>query len=164
MLDLEHHDAAVVVRVRPAARRVLTAELLDSLVDAIAYIGPARPVVITGSQGVFVPDLDPVAGPVRAAASVRLPRALGALRAHPNPVVAALNGDAIGAGHTLAEAADIRVMSAGIVQPTSGSAGGHRAPEALALGLIEIACGRDELLDLALGQVDELTRGAVVMG
>jgi enoyl-CoA hydratase len=162
MLDLEYRTTAIVVRIRAASRGVLTAELLDSLAGAIAYIGPAHPVVLTGTRGVFAPDLDPVEGPARTAASARLPRVLTALRTHPLPVVAALNGDAVGAGYTLAEAADIRVMSAGAIRLSSRTPGRYRAEEALAIGLIEHRCGPEDLIGFALRTVEDLRHGAVV--
>ncbi|WP_235875768.1 enoyl-CoA hydratase-related protein [Saccharopolyspora terrae] len=157
MLDLEHRDVAVLVRIRPADRRVLTAELLDSLTEALAYIGPDRAVVLTGARGVFAPDLDPVEGPSRDAARLALPAALSALRAHPLPVVAALNGDAVGAGYALAAAADVRIMSTGTVQPASGF-GPHRTPESFALGSVDFRCTAAELISLALHQVRALSR------
>lgn len=156
MLDLEHRGVAVVVRIRPADRRVLTAGLLDSLTEALAYIGPDRAVVLTGARGVFAPDLDPVEGPARDDARLALPEALSALRAHPLPVVAALNGDAVGAGYALAAAADVRIMSTGTVQPAP-EFGPHRTSKALALGLVDFRCTAAELLSLALRQVQAFT-------
>lgn len=156
MLDLEHRDVAVVVRIRPADRRVLTAELLDSLTEALAYIGPDRSVVLTGARGVFAPDLDPVEGPARDAARLALPEALSALRAHPLPLVAALNGDAVGAGYALAAAADVRIMSAGTVRTAPGLSP-HRAPGAIGLGLVDFRCTAAELIPLALRQVRALS-------
>ncbi|HET6499673.1 MAG TPA: enoyl-CoA hydratase/isomerase family protein [Amycolatopsis sp.] len=156
MLHLEYRTTAILVRIPAAPRRVLTAELLDNLTAAIAYIGPAQPIVLTGTGSVFLPDLDPVDGPARAAASVRLPRVLSALRTHPLPVIAAINGDAVGAGYILAEAADIRVMSAGAIQPSSPTAGRYHVPEALDAGLIEHRCEPENLIEFALKQADGL--------
>lgn len=149
MLDLEHRQEAAVVRIRASAG-VLEPELLDGLAAAIIYIGPDRPIVLTGDGGVFAHDLDPAPGPARTNALNRLPGVLAALRAHPLPVVAAINGDAIGAGYTLAEAADLRIMSGGVLQPMARHAMHLRPSAAAAAGLVEFHCSPGHLLDLAL--------------
>lgn len=149
MLDLQHRNEAVVVRIRATPSGVLNAELLDGLAAAITYIGPDRSIVLTGEDGVFAPDL-PVHGRARAEAVNRLPGVLGALRAHPCPVVAAINGDAIGAGFALAEAADARIMSGGVVETSARRAAHFRPRAAMAAGLVELHCSPGHLLDLAL--------------
>lgn len=163
MLDLEHRGAAVVVRIRSAARRALTADVLDGLADALVYIGPSRALVLTGAHRDFAPDLDP-AGPGRSAASTRLPGVLEALRAHPQPVVAAINGDAVGAGYALAEAADVRIMSAGTLRPSSWRGTGCRAAAALELGLVDHRCARADLIRLALHEASALQQHPVLPG
>ncbi|HKS47533.1 MAG TPA: enoyl-CoA hydratase/isomerase family protein [Amycolatopsis sp.] len=162
MLDLEYRESAILVRIRAMPRQVLTAELLDGLTAAIAYIGPDRPIILTGAGSVFAPDLDPAPGPIRAAASNRLSRVLNRIRSHRLPVVAAINGDAIGAGYKLAEAADIRIMSGGVIQPFSRSGMRYRAPAAVAAGLVEHRCEPAELVSLAMREVGvQRTRIAV---
>ncbi|HVW39966.1 MAG TPA: enoyl-CoA hydratase/isomerase family protein [Amycolatopsis sp.] len=153
MLDLEYRATAIVVRMRTAPNAALTAELLDSVAEAIAYIGPHRAIVLTGTGGIFAPDLDAADGPGRAAARARLPRVLSALRTHRLPVVAAVNGDATGAGYALADAADLRVMSAGTIQPSSWTGRRYSAPDALAVGLIDQRCAPAELIAQALRHV-----------
>ncbi|TNC21553.1 enoyl-CoA hydratase/isomerase family protein [Amycolatopsis alkalitolerans] len=153
MLDLEYKPGAILIRIRAGARDALTAELLDSLAAAVAYVGPGRPIVLTGAGGVFAPDVSPVPGPVRAAPLHRLPQVLAALRAHPLPVVAALNGDAVGAGYELARAADARIMSGGIIRPSSESAVRYCPAAAVAAGLVDRCCAPAELIDVALRQV-----------
>lgn len=155
MLDLEYkalgfHTEAIVVRIRAAP--VLTAELLEGLQAAIAYIGPARPIVLTGAGGVFAPDLDPVSGPVRTAALNLMPHVLAAYRGHPRPVVAAINGDALGAGYLLASAADFRVMSGGVVQSVR-----YHPAAALAAGLVDRCCTPGELIGTALREANRIS-------
>jgi enoyl-CoA hydratase len=147
MLDLHWRGNVVVVRFRAAG--VLDLEVLDGLSAALAYIGPGRPIVLTGTGTVFAPGADPAPGPARAAVLARLPEVLGALRAHPMPVVAAINGDATGAGFSLAEAAGFRIMSGGVVHR---GATRYTAREAVAAGLVELHCSPARLLDLALRQ------------
>ncbi|GAB3698005.1 enoyl-CoA hydratase/isomerase family protein [Saccharopolyspora tripterygii] len=164
MLDLEHRSAAALVRLRSAARRTLTADVLDGLAEAIVYIGPQRPIVLTGAHRDFAPDLDPTAGPERDAALKPLADVLDALRAHPLPVVAAINGDALGAGYALAEAADVRIMSAGTVRPSSWRGTGCRAAAALELGLVDRRCSRADLIRLALHEAGALRRHPALPG
>lgn len=163
MLDLEYRNGTVVIRFRPAPRGILTAELLDSVAEAIAYVGGEFPLVLTGSGGVFAPDLDPREGPARHAASSRLPRVLRALRTHPLPVVAAVNGDATGAGYLLARAADLRIMSGGLIRPTPNSVP-YGVAAAAAAGLVEHRSEPRNLLDAALRRAGGLRRTAIVTG
>ncbi|RSM72954.1 hypothetical protein DL991_32675 [Amycolatopsis sp. WAC 01375] len=150
MIDLEYRRETAVIRIRSTKSGVLDSELLDRLAAALAYIGPDRPIILTGDRDVFAPDLDPVAGLARTEGWKRLQCALNALRAHPCPIVAAINGDAIGAGYTLAEAADMRIMSGGIVRPSTRSGESFYAKAAAEAGLVELHCSPGNLLDLAL--------------
>ncbi|GAB3375792.1 enoyl-CoA hydratase-related protein [Amycolatopsis echigonensis] len=124
---LEYRNGTVVVRFRAGET--------GQLVAALAYAG-RRPVVLTGIGRQFAPDLG--AGP-----------ALAAVREHPAPVVAAINGDAIGAGYALAEAADLRIMSGGVVHP-SGWPQPLDAAAAVAAGLVDLHCPPARLLSLAV--------------
>ncbi|GAB2960279.1 enoyl-CoA hydratase-related protein [Amycolatopsis acidiphila] len=142
MLDLSYDDRAIVVRMRPAP--ALTAGLLESLLAAIAYVGPERAVVLTGTGAVFAPDLEPTAE-----AQQYLPRALAALRAHPVAIVAAINGDAVGAGYALAQAADTRIISGGVIRFAARS---YTPSAAVAAGLAERSCAPEELIELALSR------------
>lgn len=149
MIDLECLSTAVLIRIR-AERVMLTAELLESLAAAIDYIGPDRSIVLTGSGSVFAPDIPRWPGKVRAAAVKSLPGVLDALRDHPRTVVAAVNGDAIGAGYELARAADARIMSGGVLAPTSRGAERYRVQAALETGVVERSCVPAELIGIAL--------------
>ncbi|MGW1676859.1 enoyl-CoA hydratase/isomerase family protein [Saccharopolyspora sp. NPDC002376] len=164
MLDLEYKAGAIVVAICGVPWGVLTAELLDSLQAAIAYIGPEHAIVLTGIGGVFAPDLASGPGPVRAEALNLVPRTLEVFRAHPRPVVAAVNGDAVGAGYELACAADFRIMSAGVVQPSSRSAVCYQPAAAVAAGLVDRCCDSAELIDMALRQVSRIDTRAAVAG
>ncbi|WP_329047389.1 enoyl-CoA hydratase-related protein [Amycolatopsis sp. NBC_01488] len=150
MLDLDYRRDAIVVRIRTATPGVLDAAVLDGLAAAITYIGPGRPIILTGDGDVFAPDVDPAPGPARTDAQNRLRNVVSALRSHPLPVVAAINGDAIGAGYALAEAAGVRIMSGGAVEPSSRRARRFPARAAVAAGLVELHCSPGHLIDLAL--------------
>ncbi|WP_037370752.1 enoyl-CoA hydratase-related protein [Amycolatopsis orientalis] len=126
---LEYRNGTVVVRFRAGET--------DHLAAALAYAGP-RPVVLTGTAREFAPDL-----------GTGLRSALAAVRDHPAPVVAAVNGDAIGAGYELAEAADLRIMSGGVVHP-AGWPHALGPAAAVAAGLVDLQCPPARLLSLAV--------------
>ncbi|WP_020659643.1 enoyl-CoA hydratase-related protein [Amycolatopsis benzoatilytica] len=138
---LEYRNGTVVLRLRTGEAGLDTAAL-DALVAALAYAGP-RPIVLTGAGRRFAPDL--AAGVERAA----LTAALAAVRRHPAPVVAAMNGDAVGAGYALAEAADLRIMSGGVVHP-DGWPQPVEAAAATAAGLVDLQCPPARLLGFAV--------------
>ncbi|NKQ56015.1 hypothetical protein HFP15_24350 [Amycolatopsis sp. K13G38] len=152
MLDLSYDDRAIVVRMHPAP--ALTLGLLESLLAALAYVGPERAVVLTGTGAVFAPDLEPTAEARRC-----LPRVLAALRAHPMPIVAAINGDAVGAGYALARAADARIMSSGVIRFPARA---YPPPAAVAAGLVERRCAPGELIELALSRAARPRAGVCV--
>ncbi|NBH06520.1 enoyl-CoA hydratase-related protein [Amycolatopsis sp. SID8362] len=152
MLDLHYRRGVVVVRFRPDP------ELLDRLGAALAYIGSQRSIVLTGTGTVFAPDLATGDG-------LRPAEVLDALRAHPLPVVAAINGDAIGTGWALAEAADVRVMSGGVIQPDAAEAAVcYRVRAALATGLVEYATTPANLLTDAMTLAGRLEPQVVAAG
>ncbi|NBH02585.1 hypothetical protein [Amycolatopsis sp. SID8362] len=72
MLELQYSRGVVVVRVRPAPSGSLNRELLDRLGAALAYIGPDRAIVLTGTGDVFAPDLPAADGLARTTALSRL--------------------------------------------------------------------------------------------
>jgi 2-(1,2-epoxy-1,2-dihydrophenyl)acetyl-CoA isomerase len=115
-------DVAILRLNRPDASNAVTAELLSSLLRALAYPGlsDARALVVTGEgknfcggadlRGIrqaFEGDVDAVLGSM-----VRdLHDVIAQLRQLPMPVIAAVEGAAVGAGMGIALAADLRVVA-----------------------------------------------------
>lgn len=114
---------AVVTLVRPAARNAWDDSLgvgMESVFAGLASLSEVRSVVLTGSGSVFCAGADLVAGfPVRPDGHDDLRSTLRnrfhpgflALLDLPQPVIAAVQGPAIGAGACLALASDIAVMA-----------------------------------------------------
>ena len=104
----------------PAKRGALDHEILDTLAETVRRLD-ARCLVITGdgkmfSAGYDIGNLDEQNFAERSEALVAHPfhAALEALEAYPYPVVAGLNGHAIGGGLELALTADIRFAAHGV--------------------------------------------------
>jgi enoyl-CoA hydratase len=176
-LIVERRDAVLRLTVnRPARRNALSLAVLDAIGEAFTAhaADPAlRCAVVTGSgdrcfaAGGDLQELDAIRSPEDTLAmSRRGRRALQALRDFPLPVVALLNGHALGGGAELALACDLRVavphaeigfLQAQLEVTTAWGGGidlaltlgdrraqqllasGRRvpAPEALALGLVD---------------------------
>jgi enoyl-CoA hydratase len=98
---------------RPERRNALNTELVDSLREAIEHvdIDDVRAIVLTGQGTVFCAGAD-LSGDVFAAdfpdKAIALNKAIDAV---PIPVIAAINGPAIGAGVQLAMISDLRVVA-----------------------------------------------------
>jgi enoyl-CoA hydratase/carnithine racemase len=104
----------------PERRNALDHELLDALADAARSLD-ARCLVITGSGSIFsagydIGDLEGQDFERSASNLVAHPfhEAIEALEAYEYPVVAGINGHAIGGGLELALTADIRVAASGV--------------------------------------------------
>jgi enoyl-CoA hydratase/carnithine racemase len=98
---------------RPERRNALNTELVDSLREAIEHVDAddVRAIVLTGQGTVFCAGAD-LSGDVFAAdfpdKAIALNKAIDAV---PIPVIAAINGPAIGAGVQLAMISDLRVVA-----------------------------------------------------
>jgi enoyl-CoA hydratase len=109
-----HERVALLTIDRPERRNALDTEHCRLLLEAVTVVtgAGARVVVITGAGPAFCAgaDLQEVcADDFR----ISLRALLDGLPALPEPVIAAVNGPALGAGTELASAADLRVVSAG---------------------------------------------------
>lgn len=120
-LDIAAGVASITLE-RPARLNALTFEVYADLRDLFAEL-PARDdvavVTLTGSGRAFCSggDVDDIIGPLLGADSARrleFTRMTGAvienMRRCPQPIIAAINGIAAGAGAVLALAADLRLM------------------------------------------------------
>jgi 2-(1,2-epoxy-1,2-dihydrophenyl)acetyl-CoA isomerase len=107
---------------RPTALNALTIPMKERLIDEIrALSGDAevRAIVITGAGRAFCAGqdlrerLEPDATPLRDEVRLRYNPIIRAIRDAPQPMIAAVNGVAAGAGASLAFACDLRIAAAG---------------------------------------------------
>jgi enoyl-CoA hydratase/carnithine racemase len=181
---------------RPPLNALSTALLaeLEAHATALASDPDLKAVVVTGNERAFAAGADvsefsaPGAAPI---VSMAFRAALDALAAIPRPVIAAVNGFALGGGLELALACDLRVggdssrlgfpeVQLGIFPGGGGTqrlprlvgparakeliwTGRHvKADEALALGLVDRVVPAADTVDAALEWATELGAGAVV--
>jgi enoyl-CoA hydratase/carnithine racemase len=190
-------DDVVVVQLRRPPMNPLSQALLAALRDTareLASDASVKAVVVRGSERAFAAgaDIDEFGD---AAVARRIARgfrdAFDAVAAIPRPVIAAIEGYALGGGLELAMACDFRVASSkarlgqpeillGIIPGAGGTQrlarlvgaarakemifGGRqvKADEALAIGLVDRVVDPDAVVDAALAWAAELAGGAVV--
>jgi len=95
---------------RPERRNALDHEALEQLLDAHGRAAGARVLVLTGAAGHFCSGAD-LTGVEDTAFTDLLRTVLAALRDDPRPLIAAIDGAALGAGTQLAVACDLRVAT-----------------------------------------------------
>jgi len=121
-LNVQLDDGLAVITIdRPQARNAISLGTMDQLDRALDQVAGARALVITGGgDRAFVSggDLKQLAAirtePDAAAMAWRMRTLCDRIAAFPAPVIAALNGHALGGGAEVAVAADIRIAAADI--------------------------------------------------
>jgi enoyl-CoA hydratase len=110
-VHLEHRGPTALVTIdRQERRNAVDRAALEELVDALGAAVEARVIVLTGAGGHFCAGAD-LSDVEDQAFREALRRALATIRDDPRPVVAAVDGAALGAGTQLAVACDLRVAT-----------------------------------------------------
>jgi enoyl-CoA hydratase len=171
-------NVATIVLNRPRVRNALNAELLAALATALRRLDAdpaARAIVLTGAgdkafaAGADIAELRALAGSVAGAAQARSGQSITRLMEGLNtPVIAAVNGYALGGGCELAMAADIRIASENAMfgQPEvnlgliPGYGGTQRMPRLAGRGMAMYLCLTGEMIDareaLRIGLVERV--------
>ena len=197
LLDVDGLVATITLN-RPSALNALTIPMKERLLDVVGRVGAdrsVRAVVLTGAGRAFCAGqdlrerLEPGAPPLGEELTRRYNPIVRALRTIPQPVIAAVNGVAAGAGASIAFACDLRIAAEsasfvlafgriGLV-PDSGATwtlprlvGAGRAAEiallgdpvsaadALRIGLVSRVVPAEDLVAVAAGMAARLAAGA----
>ena len=111
MIHVEDRGPVALITIdRPERRNALDHEALEQLLQAHAAVASARVVVLTGAGGHFCAGAD-LSGVEDSGFTDLLREVLAALRDDPRPLIAAVDGVALGAGTQLAVACDLRVAT-----------------------------------------------------
>jgi enoyl-CoA hydratase/carnithine racemase len=175
-VELELSDGLAVVTVdRPQARNAISLSTMDDLEKALDGASGARALVIRGAgdrafiSGGDLKELSAIRTEDEALAmSMRMRGVLDQLSAFPGPVIAALNGHALGGGAEVAVAADIRVAADDVkigfnqvslaIMPAWG--GAERLARLVGPGRALLLAGTGRVLEVAeahrIGLVDEV--------
>ncbi|MBW0091103.1 enoyl-CoA hydratase/isomerase family protein [Pseudonocardia sp. KRD-184] len=179
--DEKDPAVAIVTLNRPAKRNALTVELKEALLSALEGVAAdrsVRAVVLTGTGrsfcvgqdlGEHVQALEADAATAFATVEKHYNPIVRLLATMPKPVVAALNGGAVGAGLGLALACDLRVTADSATFATAFAAIGLTADSGLSATLVHSlgAARATELLllgesfDAAAAQASGLVRAVV---
>ncbi|TCN50068.1 enoyl-CoA hydratase/carnithine racemase [Rhodococcus sp. SMB37] len=119
MVELELDEGLAVLTIdRPQARNAISLETMDRLDETLDKVGDARVLAITGAgdrafvSGGDLKELAKLRTVDEAAGMARRMRTIcDRIAAFPGPVVAALNGHALGGGAEFAVSADIRIAA-----------------------------------------------------
>jgi enoyl-CoA hydratase len=176
MVDLELDDGLAIVTIdRPHARNAISLATMDRLDEAIDGADGARALVIRGAgdtafvSGGDLKELSAIRTEADAAAMARRMRSVcDRIASFPGPVLAALNGHALGGGAEVAVAADIRLAADDIkigfnqvalaIMPAWG--GAERLAALVGKGKALLLAGTGTILDAAeaerVGLVDKV--------
>jgi enoyl-CoA hydratase/carnithine racemase len=168
MVDLELDDGLAVITIdRPHARNAISLSTMDRLAEALDGAEGARALVITGAgdkafvSGGDLKELAAIRTESDAAAMARKMRSVcDRIAAFPGPVLAALNGHALGGGAEVAVSADIRIAADDIrigfnqvaleIMPAWG--GAERLAALVGRSQALLLAGTGEILDAAEAQ------------
>jgi enoyl-CoA hydratase/carnithine racemase len=168
MVDLEIDDGLAVITIdRPHARNAISLDTMDQLDEAIDGAAGARALVVKGAgdkafvSGGDLKELSAIRTEADAAAMARrMRRVCDRIAAFPGPVLAALNGHALGGGAEVAVAADIRLAADDVkigfnqvslaIMPAWG--GAERLAALVGKGRALLLAGTGSVLDAAEAQ------------